>query len=46
MKIVKLILKIIIKIFKFVLSFPLVLMQPKYMYDIDEAQKEIEEIIK
>ena len=46
MKIIKFIFKIIIKIINVTLFLPVILMQPKYKYDVDETQKEIDELIK
>lgn len=46
MRIIKFIFKIIIKIIKVALFLPMILMQPKYKYNIDETQKEIDELIK
>ncbi len=46
MKIIKVIFKIVIRIIKFVLFLPILLMQPKYKYDVDELSKEMNDIIK
>ena len=46
MNIIKQILKIILKIIKFIIILPMLCMNPEYKYDIDKMNDEINKILK